>query len=184
MFYRKSECVWNKPFSRISWLSVYVCHSFHATAIAFCNVIIRQKRRHYYCDKMFIVLRLSGTNTSRRLYTYLFSNVKCQPFQTHSRAHCIHFTVRIHIRIHILTPSENKCVADTRTEKRVAEMHMAVKGKHKASQQKEPKKICIMVIMKQCELHANMHIVIVVVIIIATTSALTHSLDALLAVRW
>lgn len=34
-----------------------------------------------------------------------------------------------------------------------------------ASQQKESyRKICIMVIMEQCELHANMHIVIVIVI--------------------
>lgn len=50
----------------------------------FCNVIIRRKRRHHYTrQNVYRVSAIRGC--SQRLYTYLFSNVKCQPFQMHSR---------------------------------------------------------------------------------------------------
>lgn len=50
----------------------------------FCNVMIRRKRRHYYTrQNVYRVSAIRGC--SQRLYTYLFSNVKCQPFQMHSR---------------------------------------------------------------------------------------------------
>lgn len=61
--------------------------------IAFCNVIIRRKRRHYYSRQN--VYRVSAIREcSRRLYTYLFYNVKCQPFRMHSRvAICVRLCV-------------------------------------------------------------------------------------------
>lgn len=92
-------CIWSKPFSRISTGPFMLFPPVPATAI----VVLQCNHSSKTSSLLFPTKCLSCFGyqnwSSRRIYTYLFSNVKCQPFQMHSRA----LNVYSHHSRHILT---------------------------------------------------------------------------------